>query len=436
MTIVKSIVKSIALVGPIILGGALANVSAPAPEAEASAGLLRAIGGRVNAKNSLAIEATEPTADVASRPDPLTAGVPVSDAVARPVVNRFALDAKSPIAGVAIAGAEPGNPLSRVRIMLMQQAPVAQPPPQPPAFQAPPAPPAPEQLGAGTRAPSRFTGNPVSLDFQGADLRAVLRTFSEISGLNMIIDPSVQGTVDVSLRDVPWDQALDQILRANKLGYLIDGTIVRIAPLTALAEEEAQKRKLAEEQALAGELRVVTKTLSYAKAEALVALLTKSALSARGTVQVDPRTNTLIITDLADRLQTASELIAVLDRAEPQVEIEARIVNTNKTYARALGIQWGFQRPRRSGARQHDEPGVSQQRQPRRPCRSAGAGTAVNLPATGARPAPSVSRSARSTAPSTSTSRCPRSRTAATAGSCRRRACRRRTTSKRKSRRA
>src|SRR5262249_37359624 len=82
-----------------------------------------------------------------------------------------------------------------------------------------------EQIGS-PRAEKRFTGNPVSLDFQGADLRAVLRTFSEISSLNIVIDPAVQGTVDVALRDVPWDQALDIILRANKLGYLVDGTIV------------------------------------------------------------------------------------------------------------------------------------------------------------------------------------------------------------------
>ena len=126
--------------------------------------------------------------------------------------------------------------------------------------------------------------------------------FAEISGLNIVIDPAVQGTVDVALRDVPWDQALDIILRANKLGYIVDGTIVRIAPLTVLADEETQRRKLSDEQALAGELRVLTKTLSYAKAEELKALLTKSSLSPRGTVQVDPRTNTLIITDLADRL--------------------------------------------------------------------------------------------------------------------------------------
>jgi type IV pilus assembly protein PilQ len=202
--------------------------------------------------------------------------------------------------------------------------------------------PAPPEIGASRGGERKFTGHPVSLDFQGADLRAVLRTFSEISGLNIVIDPAVQGTVDVALRDVPWDQALDIILAANKLGYIIDGTIVRIAPLNVLADEQSQRRKVNEEQALAGELRVLTQRLSYAKAEELQALLTKSALSQRGTVQVDPRTNTLIITDLADRLTTATELIAKLDLAQPQVEIEARIVQTNKNYARALGVQWGF----------------------------------------------------------------------------------------------
>jgi type IV pilus assembly protein PilQ len=193
-----------------------------------------------------------------------------------------------------------------------------------------------------SRGGRQYTGHPISLDFQGADLRAVLRVFAEESGLNVVIDPAVQGTVDVALHDVPWDQALDIILRANKLGYVVDGTIVRIAPLTVLADEESQRRKLTDEQALAGELRVLTKTLSYAKADELQSLLTKSALSPRGTVQVDPRTNTLIVSDLADRLTLASELIATLDRPQPQVEIEARIVQANKNYARALGVQWGF----------------------------------------------------------------------------------------------
>src|SRR5262249_8073148 len=194
-----------------------------------------------------------------------------------------------------------------------------------------PAPPPAQPGGGGTR---RFTGNPVTLDFAGADLRQVLRVFSEISSLNIVIDPAVTGSVDVALKDVPWDQALHIILRANKLGYSVEGTIVRIAPLTVLADEESQRQKLADAQALSGELRPLTKTLSYAKAEDLQALLTKSVLSQRGTVQVDPRTNTLIITDLPDRVNNASELISTLDRAQPQVEIEARIVQVNKNFQR------------------------------------------------------------------------------------------------------
>jgi type IV pilus assembly protein PilQ len=212
------------------------------------------------------------------------------------------------------------------------QAPTQPPPPTPPASQA--------QTPAGG-SPTRFSGHPVSLDFQGADLRAVLRTFAEISGLNVVIDPTIQGTVDVALRDVPWDQALDIILRANKLGYVVDGTIVRVAPLSVLAEEEGQRRKLAEEQALSGELRVLTRSLSYAKAEDLKQLLTATALSQRGTIQTDSRTNTIIINDLPDRLDRAGQLLTTLDVPQPQVEIEARIVQTTREFARSLGVQWG-----------------------------------------------------------------------------------------------
>ncbi len=171
----------------------------------------------------------------------------------------------------------------------------------------------------------------------------MLRTFAEISqGLNIIIDPSIQGTVDVSLRDVPWDQALDIILRANKLGYSVEGNIVRIVPLNVLAAENEERRKLQEAQSLAGELRVLTRAVSYAKATDLVPVVTRSALSARGDVQVDTRTNTLIIRDLADRLVAAGELITSLDRPQPQVEIEARIVQLDRNKARDLGIDWGF----------------------------------------------------------------------------------------------
>ena len=196
---------------------------------------------------------------------------------------------------------------------------------------------------AAGQEPPRFTGNPISLDFQGADLRAVLRSFAEISGLNIVIDPNVQGTVDVALRDVPWDQALDIILRANKLGYSVDGTIVRIAPMTTLATEEKERGALATAQADAGQLITLTRQLSYSKGDEIVTLLkAANILSNRGQAFVDTRTNTLIVTDLQERLTNTSDLIDTLDKPQPQVEIEARIVQTNKTYARALGIQWGF----------------------------------------------------------------------------------------------
>jgi type IV pilus assembly protein PilQ len=213
-----------------------------------------------------------------------------------------------------------------------------------PQTPAPPQPAQPVLMGTAGQTPQRlFTGDPVTLDFQGADLRAVLRTFAEISnGLNIVIDPSINGTVDISLRDVPWDQALDIILRANKLGYIVEGNIVRIVPLTVLAQEREEQRKLADATALAGDLRVLTRSLSYAKAADLVPIITRSALSSRGDVQIDARTNTLIIRDLADRLTNAAELITALDRPQPQVEIEARIVQVDRNASKDLGILWGL----------------------------------------------------------------------------------------------
>lgn len=192
--------------------------------------------------------------------------------------------------------------------------------------------------------PREFVGDPVSMDFQSADLRSVLRTFAEISGLNLVIDAGVSGTVDVALVDVPWDQALDVVLRANQLGYEVDGTVVRIAPLAALAAEAELRLARAEQEALGGELGVVTRSLSYARAVDLAALVTGAALSVRGQVQVDERTNTLIVTDLPERLRAARELIDALDRAQPQVAIEARIVQASHDYLRELGIQWGVAR--------------------------------------------------------------------------------------------
>jgi len=360
----------------------LLNASGPGAASTVNAPRITAIRSRVTAKGtSLVIEATEPVAYVALRPDPMTVLVDLRNAIAENVANAVAASARSPIATVSVERSESlGAPASRIRIALTQ--PVAHrvrsdrnavvvefdppsksivpegPPPRSAvdpiavlglnAAQAPPAtatpqPPAPPPLGTGQPNERRYTGHPVSLDFQGADLRAVLRTFAEISGLNIVIDPKVNGTVDVALRDVPWDQALDMILRANGLGYVVDGTIVRIAPLEALEAEQKKISDLAKAQAEAGQLATLTRQLSYAKGDEIVSLLkATNVLSQRGTAYVDPRTNTVIITDLADRLQSSTQLINTLDIPQPQVEIEARIVQTNKDYARALGVQWGF----------------------------------------------------------------------------------------------
>jgi type IV pilus secretin PilQ/predicted competence protein len=395
------VTKGYALVLAALLAGGLATAvsgeSSSATTAIPPAVRLKTITSRATSTGmSLVIEASDPVPYVATRPDPLTLYIDFRNVTADGLAS-FVARGKAPIADVAV---EPGDRSAggspRVRINLSQpvahhvradrnsvvvdfdKAPVkstanVMPAPKPTSVGTPNngdelralvtanraavdpiaalglnASPGQAQVPAASQQPNvptsqrRFSGNPVSLDFQGADLRAVLRTFSEISSLNIVIDPTVTGTVDVALKDVPWDQALDIILRANKLSYTVDGTIIRIAPTSVLADEEQQKQKLAEAQALAGELKPFTKTLSYAKAEELQALLTKSVMSSRCTVTVDPRTNTLIITDLPDRVANAAELINTLDRAQPQVEIEARIVQVNKSFQRNLGVQWGF----------------------------------------------------------------------------------------------
>jgi type IV pilus secretin PilQ/predicted competence protein len=191
----------------------------------------------------------------------------------------------------------------------------------------------------GTR---KYTGHPINLDFKDGDLIDIFRLFAEISGLNVVINPGVTGKVSLRLTEVPWDQALDLILKTNGLGRTIDDNVIRIAKLADLQREQQELRKLQEEKELAGNLQSWRKTLAYAKAAGLSPTVQKVALSPRGSITLDERTNTMIITDLPDRIDQARDLIADLDRATPQVEIEARIVVTSRDFARDIGIQWGF----------------------------------------------------------------------------------------------
>jgi len=289
---------------------------------------------RAQSPSTVMITAAEPTV---SEPEPAIS-------MAQAMANAAAIVPPAPAPAPAPTPSSSATPPVRAPQAPAAQPAAAQPPgprtPASPPQTAPPPQPSSQTLSQPTE--RRYIGSPVSLDLDGADLRATLRTLVEHGGLNVVFDPSVQGTVDIFVRDIPWDQALETILRANKLGYVAEGTIIRIAPLNVLADEEAERRKLAEARALAGDVSVQTFTLSYARAQDMQPLLTKSALSSRGQIQVDTRTNTLIVTDLPDRLQIAANLLSSLDRAEPQVEVEARIVQTSRDFARAIGIQWGL----------------------------------------------------------------------------------------------
>ena len=173
----------------------------------------------------------------------------------------------------------------------------------------------------------------------------MLRTFAQISGLNIIIPPGVRGVVTAEMENVPWDQALEQILKINDLGYELEGNVMRIAPTSVLRQEAQERQQLAPARALAIPLRTIFRRLSYADARQVAALLRwgqAGLLSQRGSVIVDARTNTLIIKELPTFLDAVVPVIENLDTPEPQVMIEARIVETTKRFTRSLGIDWGF----------------------------------------------------------------------------------------------
>jgi type IV pilus assembly protein PilQ len=191
-----------------------------------------------------------------------------------------------------------------------------------------------------------YVGEPIDLKVTNADVTDVLRTFAQISGLNVIVQPGVTGTVTAELENVPWDQALEQILKINNLDYELDGNVMRIAPTSVLKNEANERQQLAAAKALAIPLRTVYQRLSYATAAEVATLLKAGQaglLSQRGSVVVDGRTNALIIKELPSNMDAVLSVIDLLDAPEPQVMIEARIVETTKNFSRDLGINWGFQ---------------------------------------------------------------------------------------------
>ncbi|HWP83696.1 MAG TPA: type IV pilus secretin PilQ, partial [Terriglobia bacterium] len=187
-----------------------------------------------------------------------------------------------------------------------------------------------------------FTGEPISLNLKDVDLKDFFRLMHEVSGLNVVLDPNVSGVVTIVLDEVPWDQAMDVVMKNNGLEARTTGNVVRIARVSTLeAEAKAQLAKAQAEQQreeLATPTQTVTRTLSYATAADLVAPL-KRFLSARGDIVPDPRTNTLIVTDVPASIAKVDALLGSLDRKTPQVEIEARIIAASRSFARDIGVQ-------------------------------------------------------------------------------------------------
>jgi len=249
----------------------------------------------------------------------------------------------------------------------------------------------------------QYSGSPIDVDYQGANLRTVLRQLSEIGGINLVIDPSVPvgAAVDLKLTQVPWDQVMDVVLKSSQLTYQLEGSVLRVLTRDARTKEleDEAKQKRASEQA--PDLATLRMRLNYSAAANIAKLLEDARLvSERGSVEFEERSNMLIIKDLQRNLDEIQLLVAELDKPEPQVEIEAKILQMNRDTAKALGVQWGFNGrvapelgntsnlafPNRGtvGGRVTEQGSVSQGPNDPRASVLENAATAVNLPVTGA----------------------------------------------------
>jgi len=210
-------------------------------------------------------------------------------------------------------------------------------------------PPTPPQLpSTAPTATPQYTGEIISLDLKDYDIKDFFRLISEISGLNVVLDPNVAGTVTLKLTDVPWDQALDVVLKNNQLGGQLQGNVLRIATNSTLQAEQTSQKALRDAQDLAAPIVTRTFLLNYTKADTVAATL-RGLLSMRGNIITDPRRNALIVTDIPSQFTNIESMVKFLDTPQQQVEIEARLLQANKSFSRDLGNQIGLLINNRSG---------------------------------------------------------------------------------------
>ncbi len=193
----------------------------------------------------------------------------------------------------------------------------------------------PEPLGE-----RRFAGRRISLDFQQADIQNVFRLIAEVSGFNLVIGEGVKGKVTMRLLNVPWDQALDMLLKMNNLGKLRSGNIIWIDTLANVTKQQDEEAKAKEAKVKAEDL--VTKIIYVRNVQASeIQASLRQYLSTRGQLSVNQGGNAIVVQDTAARLAAFKELVDLLDVEVPQIQIEARIVQADTSYSRGLGVQWG-----------------------------------------------------------------------------------------------
>lgn len=192
---------------------------------------------------------------------------------------------------------------------------------------------------------AKYTGKPISLDFQDVPVRQVLQIIAQVNNFNLVTTDTVNGNVTISLSGVPWDQALDMILRVRGLDKRLEGNILLIAPTEELMARETQALQSKKQVSDLAPLHTVNISVNYAKAASLASILKSSEggiLSDRGAVTVDERTNTLLIRDTLLSIDQARKMIDALDIPVKQVLIESRMVTVLDNVDEQLGVRWGF----------------------------------------------------------------------------------------------
>ena len=189
---------------------------------------------------------------------------------------------------------------------------------------------------------TRFVGRRISLDFQQADISNVLRLIAEVSGFNMVVGEGVKSKVTMKLVSVPWDQALDMILKMNGLGKIRQGNILWIDSLANIAKQQNEEAQAKDAKTKAEELVDRVFYIRNLQATELMTSL-RQYLSPRGLMQMSQGSNALVVRDTENQIKVMKQLVDGLDLEVPQVQIEARIVQADTTYSRSLGVQWGIQ---------------------------------------------------------------------------------------------